>query len=146
MNKTKMESLEAVLVSSKIKGKSSGLKGYFHKIFTSGIFSFLYRLSPGLWYRSPTFNLFNNSRRHSPLKIHHRTGGRSLTGVIDTGGKFTIVSSTPIVTPFSRFLCNGGQHYVPYRWLLISNKLCDSIFYVTEEPFMHLTVSCRFLI
>jgi hypothetical protein len=23
-------------------------------------------------------------------------------------------------------LCNGGQHYVPYRWLLISNKLCDS--------------------
>jgi hypothetical protein len=24
------------------------------------------------------------------------------------------------------FLCNGGQHYVPYRWLLISNKLCDS--------------------
>jgi len=25
-----------------------------------------------------------------------------------------------------QFLCNGGQHYVPYRWLLISNKLCDS--------------------
>jgi hypothetical protein len=24
------------------------------------------------------------------------------------------------------FLCNGGQHYVPYRWLLISNKLFDS--------------------
>jgi hypothetical protein len=24
------------------------------------------------------------------------------------------------------FLCNGGQHYVPYRWLLISNNLCDS--------------------
>ena len=24
------------------------------------------------------------------------------------------------------FLCNGGQHYVPYRWVLISNKLCDS--------------------
>jgi hypothetical protein len=23
-------------------------------------------------------------------------------------------------------LCNGGQHYAPYRWLLISNKLCDS--------------------
>ncbi len=26
--------------------------------------------------------------------------------------------------PFS-ILCNGGQHYAPYRWLLISNKLCD---------------------
>jgi hypothetical protein len=25
-----------------------------------------------------------------------------------------------------QFLCNGGQHYVPYRWMLISNKLCDS--------------------
>jgi hypothetical protein len=24
------------------------------------------------------------------------------------------------------FICNGGQHYVPYRWLLIFNKLCDS--------------------
>ncbi len=23
-------------------------------------------------------------------------------------------------------LCNGGQHYATYRWLLISNKLCDS--------------------
>jgi hypothetical protein len=23
-------------------------------------------------------------------------------------------------------LCNGGQHYAPYRWPLISNKLCDS--------------------
>ncbi len=23
-------------------------------------------------------------------------------------------------------LCNGGQHYVPFRWLLISNKMCDS--------------------
>jgi hypothetical protein len=23
-------------------------------------------------------------------------------------------------------LCNGWQHYVPYRWLLIYNKLCDS--------------------
>jgi hypothetical protein len=23
-------------------------------------------------------------------------------------------------------LCNGGQHYVPYSWLLISNKLRDS--------------------
>jgi hypothetical protein len=26
-------------------------------------------------------------------------------------------------------LCNGGQHYVPYRWLLISNKMCDSTLY-----------------
>ena len=24
------------------------------------------------------------------------------------------------------FLCNGWEHYVPYRWLVISNKLCDS--------------------
>jgi hypothetical protein len=26
----------------------------------------------------------------------------------------------------STFLCNGGQHYVSYRWVLISHKLCDS--------------------
>ncbi len=26
----------------------------------------------------------------------------------------------------NKTLCNGGQHYVLYRWLLISNKLCDS--------------------
>ncbi len=25
-----------------------------------------------------------------------------------------------------KLLCNGGQHYVPYRCLLIYNKLCDS--------------------
>jgi hypothetical protein len=25
-----------------------------------------------------------------------------------------------------RFLCNGWEHYVPYRCLWFSNKLCDS--------------------
>ncbi len=67
MNKTKIESLEAVIVSSNIKGKSSGLKGYCHKIFYFS-YSFMYRLSTGLWYRNPTFNVFKirEDIRNSP--------------------------------------------------------------------------------
>ncbi len=103
MNKTNLDNLESVLERNNITRKNSGLKGYCHKIFYYRYIFFLYRLSPGLWYRTPTFNVFKNSRRYSQLKVHHRTGGKFITGVNDTGGKFTVLSSTPIVTLFSRF-------------------------------------------
>ncbi len=39
--------------------------------------------------------------------------------------ELTMSRSPPLSPPHKPYLCNGGQHFVPYRWLLISNKLCD---------------------
>jgi hypothetical protein len=41
-------------------------------------------------------NLFENSRRYSQVKVHHRCGGKFATGVNDIGGKLPPVSTTPV--------------------------------------------------
>ena len=54
----------------------------------------------------------------------------SFVAVLDPGSKMAKNqdpgSGIKIQQQLSCFLCNGWEHYVPYRCLQISNKLCDS--------------------
>ncbi len=75
------------------------LKGECHEIFDFRFFSWI-SFPPASEYPIRTIsNLFENSRRYSPLKVHHRChkfadsindtsgiGGKFAAGVLDTGG------------------------------------------------------------
>ncbi len=78
------------------------LKGECHEIFCFRYFAWITFPQAPENYKRVISNFFENSRRYSKVKVHHRcqwhrwqiaagikdTGGKFATGINDTGGKF----------------------------------------------------------
>ncbi len=89
------------------------LKGQCHEIFFFWFFSWI-SFPPAPEYPIKTVsNFFENSRRYSEVKVHHRdTGGKFAAGVNDTGGNLPLVSTTTFATGIND---TGGKFRHQFR-------------------------------